>query len=238
MDHLILTSKYFGIVEKFESVHLQAYFDAAGYLTVGIGHLVRDHEITKYLGQGLSLAEAKRLWKSNQAEFYKRVPKFTLEYVHELKRVDMEAASSAVLKRIKTWGVKPEDVPSKCFEVLTDLAFNGGPGQLDGTIASLMRKKDFTGAMLFTAMFCNARDPKDKSAKPKSVPFTGLTFRRYSVIWYGFTGEAWRIGAEGGADKDWAEVELFLKKLTEILKKEGRTNPLPYPNNRREAQKY
>lgn len=223
---VILSAEYLKGAEAFEGCHLQPYVCPAGHLTIGIGHRIWPSETKLYLG-GMLLTEAKALYNTNRAEFLRRTAKLTLEQVHELKRRDMAEAAAAVELRLQRWGVT--DAPERCLEVLTDLVFNGGPGFLDGGIAERMRKKDYDGAILFSPKFCNSGDPP--------VPTTGLTFRRYSFVWYYFTGEWWRIGAEGGSDQDWAEVKLFLSKLTDLLQKKGVKNPLPYVKNLRSQQK-
>lgn len=224
-----LTSEYLQGAQAFEGCSLRVYVCPAGFLTVGIGHLIRERESKLYLG-GMTLAEAKSLHRTNKAEFLRRTAELTLEEAHELKRRDMEIATTEVEKRLVKWGV--HDAPNRCLEILTDLAFNGGPGFLDGTIAARMRAKDYDGAVLFSPKFCLAEKP----GTGKLVPYAGLTFRRYSFVWYYFTGEFWRIGSEGNKDADWLEVEQFLTKLSEILRKKNLKNLLPYPNNLRKVQ--
>lgn len=224
-----LSAEYLQLAEQFEGCHLQPYVCPGGHLTIGIGHKIREHECKLYLG-GMTLAEAKSLERSNRKEFLRRTAKLTLEQVHDLKRDDMASAVAQVEKRLERWGIF--DAPERCLEVLTDLAFNGGPGFLDGTITNRMLSRDYDGAILFSPKFCLTTD-----ARGELVPCTGLTFRRYSFVWYYFTGESWRIGAEGGSDQDWAEVKLFLARLAELLQKRNCKNPLPYPNNLRSAQR-
>ncbi len=74
---IILTDEYLKLTELFEGV----YIDPAGYLTVGIGHLVLPNEISLYLGPELTVAQACKLWKLDKVQFYASVPKFTLDYV-------------------------------------------------------------------------------------------------------------------------------------------------------------
>jgi GH24 family phage-related lysozyme (muramidase) len=234
-EEIILSPEYMGLAEKFEGCHVQPYDDGAGILTVGIGHRIKPGEEKLYLG-GMSIAQASSLLRSNQAEFLHKTAKLSLEQVHDLKNRDMREAIQAVLKRLASWGLKTKDVPQRCLEVLVDLAFNGGPGFLDGSIAKYMKAKKFDEAVLFSPRFCMAED-KNSPRKPKPlVPFTGLTLRRYSFVWYYFTGEAWRIGP--AKETRWQEVDKCLAGLTTLLQKKGKKNPLPYPNNRKEAQKY
>lgn len=231
MQKVILSKEYLSAMTQFEGLHRQAYVDPAGYPTIGIGHLIRANEVDKYLG-GMSIPAAVKLWHADREAFYDRVPSLTLEEVHDLKRADMKKATDAVESKLQRWGLL--GIPQRCLEVATDLAFNAGPGSLDGGFKECLLRKDYDGAVLFSPRYCMAADPHTK----KPVPYAGLTFRKYTFVWYYFTGEIWRIGAEGGRDADWKEVDSFLKKLTEILKAKGKANPLPYPNNRREAQRY
>ena len=235
MSELVLSAGYMGLAEKFEGTSLVVYIDPAGIPTVGIGHRVKVGEEKIYLG-GMSIAQAVSMARTNKDEFLRRTAKLSLEQVHALKNHDMDDAIKAVLKRLAAWGLKPKDVPQRCLEVLVDLAFNGGPGFLDGTIAKHMKAKNFDAAILFSPMFCLAEDENSPLKKKPLVPFTGLTLRRYSFVWYYFTGETWRIGES--SKTRWNEVADFLAKLTALLAKRNLKNPLPYPNNRREAQKY
>lgn len=234
MSTTTLSEGYMNLAEKFEGNHAQAYPDSGGLWTIGIGHLIRPNEIQKYLG--MSIEEANRLYFSkdnanvNHCFFYSKAPKLTQKEVHDLKNSDMKAAVNAVAARIKSWNLQLAEVPQRHFEVLVDLAFNGGAGQLDQSIAGFMRKRQFDEAVMFTAKFVNSHSRK----YGKAVPTCGLTLRRYSMIWYAFSGEAWRIG--GNEATRWAEVDQFLKKLTNWLKTKGKVNPLPYACNRRENQ--
>jgi GH24 family phage-related lysozyme (muramidase) len=235
MSELVLSADYMGLAEKFEGLSQVVYDDGAGILTIGIGHRVKAGEEKIYLG-GMTIAQALSLLRKNKAEFILKTAKLSLEQVHELKNRDMADAIEAVLNRLVKWGLKPKDVPQRCLEVLVDLAFNGGPGFLDGSIAKYMRAKNFDAAILFSPMFCLAEDKNSPLKKKPLVPFTGLTLRRYSFVWYYFTGEPWRIGS--APKTRWNEVADFLAKLTALLTKRNLKNPLPYPNNKREAQKY
>ena len=229
---LPLSPKYMQGAELFEGKHARPYRDCSGLWTIGIGHLIRASEVNKYLG-GMDFQKATTLFKADPNEFYKRVANLTEEQIHALKCSDMAGAIKEVQNRLLRWGVK--NVPQRCFEVLVDLAFNGGPGFLDGSIATHMKANDFDAAVLFSPRFCLAGDPHNSKIP---VPFAGLTFRRYTFVWYYFTGEIWRIGAEKSRDEDWKEAQCFLDKLTTMLKGKGLHNPLPYLNNRRENQKY
>lgn len=233
-----VTDEALNLVTKFEAVHTQAYFDCSGYPTFGIGHLIKQSEYKQYFGDKMNISGARDLYNKDREKFYSLVPKFSLEYVYDLKRKDMAIATKAVENKYAV--CKITSAPARLGEILADLAFNAGPGSLDGDVTTLLRKKDFDGIALFIPHYCLARDPHKPivNGKAPSVPFTGLTFRRYSFVWYYFTGEVWRIGGERGRDEDWKEADQFLHKLTDLLKTRGRSNPLPYANNRREAQKY
>lgn len=144
---------------------------------------------------------------------------------------DDKWAIDSVNTRLNNWKATVSDNE---FALLVDLVINGGPTFLDGGIKTALQAKKNLDAVLFAPHFANAVvDGK----RPKPVPVTGLTFRRYSFVWLALTGEAWRIGSEGSTDKDWAEVNVFLAKLTALLRIKGAKNPLPYPCNRRENQR-
>lgn len=210
-----------------EGIHLQPYICPAGKLTSLIGHVIKPGEEKIYI-PGMTIAGAKELCLKDREAFLAKVPKLTLEFAHQVKRQDLKLASGEVDKRLKQWKVT---VNNQVYTLLVDLVYNGGPGFLDQSIREYLLKGDPVGAVLRAPLYCNAE------VKPKILrPLAGLTFRRYSFVWFALTGEAWRIGSEASEDKDWAEVALFLTKLTALLRKWGRDNPLPYPCNRREAQ--
>ena len=74
------------------------------------------------------------------------------------------------------------------------LAYNGGPGFLDGTIKTRLIAGDTDGAILWFLMFCLADVHRKDGTVMRNVPVTGLTLRRYSEVWLALTNQVWRIG--------------------------------------------
>lgn len=224
-----LTDGYHRLKEQFEGKHSQAYLCPAGIVTIAIGHVVLPTEAQKMLG--CSIAEAKRQILKDKSLWIKTAPKLTDAEIYSISDSDDKWACDKVDKRLKAWGATVNDDE---YSLLVDLVINGGPTFLDGGIKTALQAKKNLDAILFAPKFANAVVP---GKGPKPVPVTGLTFRRYSFVWLALTGEAWRIGSEGSTDKDWAEVNLFLAKLTALLRIKGAKNPLPYSCNRRENQR-
>ncbi len=222
-----ITDNAMSLYAEFEGLHLQPYICPAGKLTSLIGHVIKKGEEKKYLA-GMSIDDAIEMIKRDSDGFYQKVPKLTVDEAHRVKRADLKEACAEVDKRLSDWKCS---VNNDVYSWAVDMVFNGGPGFLDESIKTYLLKKDTIGAVLRGPLYCGVR----KSPKI-FIPLAGLTFRRYSFVWLALTGEKWRIGSEGSNDKDWAEVALFLTKLTALLRKWGRVNPLPYKNNLRENQ--
>jgi len=211
----------------FEGKAAYPYLCPAGVVTTAIGHVVKPGEEKRFLG-GKSIAEAKLLLQPKTIQAYwKTLKPLSEAEMLKILEADIASHSAPVDERLKKWGAK---VDENLRAGLIDLAFNVGPGALDGGIKEALLKGDNIGAALFLPQYCKA------TVKGKRVSLAGLTFRRYSFVWLALAGEAWRIGGETNSDRDWAEVALFLNKLTALLKAKGRANPLPYAGNRREAQ--
>lgn len=212
----------------FEGRANKPYLCSRQVVTIAQGHAVRPGEEKLLLG-GFSIEETKRQLQTNKAAHLARLKPISEALIDELYKRDTASATAALDKRLRDWKVKP--LTDDQYTLFHDLAFNGGPGFLDGSIRRFLENGQVLDAILFAPMFCGV-----VNSAGLLVPIPGLTFRRYSYVWLALAGEAWRIGSEGGADKDWAEVQLFLSKLTAELRKRGRSNPLPYVRNTRAAQ--
>ncbi len=212
----------------FEGKAYYPYLCPAGIVTTAKGHRVRPGEEKTLLG-GFSIEETEKQLRANRDGHLKKLKPLTEQQIDALYKSDTAGAKKALDDRLKAWKVPP--LTDDEYTLFHDLAYNGGPGFLDGSIKGFLEKGKILDAVLFAPKFCGITN----SAK-QLIPLPGLTFRRYSFVWLALTGEAWRIGSEATTDQDWAEVSLFLAKLTAVLKKKGVSNPLPYYRNTRAAQ--
>lgn len=213
---------------QFEGKAVYPYLCPAGKVTNAIGHVILPGEEQRFLG-GKSISEAAKLLKNSKtrAAYCKTLKPLSEAEMMEILKADIARLSAPVLSRLEAWKVKPDN---NVIAALCDLSFNAGPGALDGGIKKAFLAGDPVGAVLFLPQYCKA------TVNGKLVSLAGLTFRRYSFVWLALTGEAWRIGSEGSEDRDWAEVDTFLHRLSERLAKMGRKNPLPYAGNKRQNQ--
>lgn len=216
------------LVELFEGKARYPYLCPAGKVTTAKGHVVRPGEEKELLGGFTIDATAEALRKNPRAHLAKLKP-LSDEVIDRLYDADTKGARAQLDKRLALW--KAPKLTDDQYTLFFDLAYNGGPGFLDGTIRRLLIAGKVIDAILFAPKFCGVTN----EAK-QLVPIPGLTFRRYSFVWLALTGKVWRIGGEEGTDKDWQEVDLFLKELAAVLKKQGVANPLPYYRNTRQAQ--
>jgi len=206
------------------------YICIAGQLTVAWGHVIRDFEAHKFL-DGLSVIEAKVLYKGNREAFFKKCKPLTRAQADALLREDLKDYCGYVNERLKRWNVK---VAQPLFDALVSLAYNGGPAFLDGTIKTRLIAGDIDGAILWFPMFCLADVHRKDGTVMRNVPVTGLTLRRYSEVWLALTNQVWRIGkVRATRDKD---IEKFLSEVRRIMKMRGKESPLPYPRNEMKNQ--
>jgi len=208
---------------------VQAYMAPEGQLTIGLGHVIVAGEEKTYLG-GMTVAQAHGMYKTDRKQFLQRSAALTLVQVHELKRRDIARFTGNLNKWMEANKVK---LSQRMFDVLIDLSFNAGEGAWNGTLKkNLVTEKNEAVAALFLPMFVmasNVYSRKLKRSVSQASPVSGLTFRRFSMVWFYFTGEKWRIA-------NWIDWQIFLEKLNLILKAKNIVNPLPYKRNRKESQ--
>ncbi|GEM_PF-2419263 len=195
---------------------IQAYKDVSGLLTIGYGHLIKAGEEKLYLG-GMTLQAASGLYDTDRAKFLRLTAALSMAQVYDLKRRDEASKVAEVNKRLKSWNVK---VTQEQFDCLCDLAFNGGAGQLDHSIKDYLKKGEYDEAGQMLAQFVNAEVRKLK----RKGPVTGLTWRRYTMVRYWFTGKLDLV-------QGWPEAHAVEAELKVILAKRNKKCSIPWRCN-------
>jgi len=151
---LVLAEK---LAKPFESCSLKAYWDPAGFPTIGWGHLLS--RTTK------RQTMAKLGFSSEEADEWLRItyPDLSQEQADKLFEADLSKTYNS-LERIVKIGITKEQAAA-----LLDFAFNCGPGNLQiSTLLRLVNRGDFVAA--------SYEFPKWNKAG--GVVYRGLTRRR------------------------------------------------------------
>lgn len=141
-----------------EGKRSRVYQDAAGHDTIGIGHLIRDHERQDFLGRDLSHGE-----------------------IEVLLNDDLYPFETAILEACLSGGVIPSQTQ---FDAFVLLAFNIGlgganvPGFLTSTVLRRFLNRDNAGAAAAFLMWNKITITDRKTGKKKKVASRALEARR------------------------------------------------------------
>ena len=146
------------LLQRFEGRERRAYKDSAGLWTIGVGHLIKADEMSKYVGTPVTLDGKPR-----------GGIEITDDEIDRLAAQDYAIAAAAVKRQVTV------PLTEDQTHALVSFVFNLGGGALgSSTLLRKLNAGDYRGAAAEFLKWDKATDP----ATGAKVPVRGLTLRR------------------------------------------------------------